>query len=185
MWMSRKERQTCYSKTVAEQQHCRRGLRCKLDVRAQSAKIVDQAKYENDGSRSHDFQSELRQWKLARTELLWQPMHQKRHAAERKENSDSTQTRYRTRMDMTIRTRRCDPAAGNGKVADQARKCCGRYKRDDKYKNGHYSLGVTSDHSESLLTQRQGSRSGLSFFIGRSSHIAWLTSQRLRLGWLN
>ena len=117
-------------------------------------------------------------------EMLWQPMHQKRHVRERKENSDSTHTWYRTRMDMTIRTRRRDPAAGR-KIADQARKCCGRKRGDRIQTRRGITLGVNSDDCESLLAQRQIPKSGLSFLTRRSSDLSWMTLQGLKIGLMN
>src|ERR1700737_844119 len=120
--MARKDRQLRDSNTIAKQKNGCAGLYCKLDIRAESTKIVDQTKQENDGCRPQYLQSEIRQSKFASAELLWQPMSQQHNAPECQENSDSTQPRYRTSMNMTIRTRNRDPSASDGKIADQSRK---------------------------------------------------------------
>src|SRR6476661_8805089 len=124
MRMTRQKRQAGYSKTIAEQKHRCTRLNRKLHVRAHSTKIVDQTKQEDDGCGPQYLQSEMRQRKFARAEMPWQPMCQQHDAPECQENSSSTQPRYRTSMNMTIRTRNRDPSASDGKIANPAGKRC-------------------------------------------------------------
>src|SRR6266852_8871101 len=122
--MARKDRQLRDSNTIAKQKNRCTSLHRKLYVRAHSTKIVDQTKQEDDGCRPQYLQSETRQRKFAHAEMTWQPMCQQHHAPECQENSNSAQPRYRTSMNMTIRTRNRDPAASDGKIAHPAGKCC-------------------------------------------------------------
>src|SRR6266481_657445 len=121
--MARKDRQLRDSNTIAKQKNRRASLHCKLYVRAHSTKIVDQAKQEDDGCRPQYLQSEMRQRKFAHAEMPWQPLCQQHHAPKCQKNSKSTQPRYRTSMNMTIRTRNRNPSASDGKIADPAGKC--------------------------------------------------------------
>src|SRR5712692_1816851 len=114
--MARKDRQLRDSNTIAKQKNRGTSLHRKLYVRAHSTKIVDQTKQEDDGCGSQYLQSEMRQRKFARAEMPWQPVCQQHHAPECQENSDSAQPRYRTSMNMTIRTWNWDPSANDGKI---------------------------------------------------------------------
>src|SRR2546426_10901552 len=98
-------------------------LHRKLHVRAHSTKIVDQTKQEDHGCRPQYLQSEMRQRKFAHAEMARQPQCQQYHAPKCQENGNSTQPRYRTSMNMTIRTRNRNPSASDGKIANPAGKC--------------------------------------------------------------
>src|SRR6202521_1673526 len=122
--MARKDRQLRDSNTIAKQKNSCAGLHRKLDIRAESTKIVDQTKQENDGCRPQYLQCEMRQRKFSRAEMPWQPMCQQHNAPECQKNSDSAQPRYRASMNMTIRTRDRHPSVSDGIITDQARKDC-------------------------------------------------------------